>query len=105
MGEIDRAFYFGYICVKFFSSYLGWGHHFVSKTNYHLIIPVADHELNTPLVEDFLHPQTHILHGLIHSNGFGHLLYINGIAAGSKYIGDKELMDLWDRICTNLGTR
>jgi hypothetical protein len=93
------------ICVKFFSSYLGWGHHFVSKTNYHLIIPEADHEWTMPLVDDFLDLQTHLFHGLIHCNGFGHLLSIEGTAGGSKYLDDKELMDLWDRICTNLRTR
>ncbi|KAE8037902.1 hypothetical protein FH972_010455 [Carpinus fangiana] len=82
----------------------GWGHHFVSKTNYHLIIPEADHE-SMPLVDDFPDLQTHRFHGLIHCNGFGHLLSIKGTAGGSKYLDDKELMNLWDRICINLRTR
>jgi hypothetical protein len=64
-----------------FFTYLGWGNHF-----------------------DFVDLQTHLLHGLIHCNGFGHLLYINGIAGGSKHLRGKELMDLWDRICTKLRT-
>lgn len=44
-------------------------------------------------------------HGLIHCNGFGHLLCINGIEGGSKYLCGREIMDLWDRICTFLQTR
>jgi hypothetical protein len=83
-----------------FFTYLGWGNHFVSKRNYHLIIPAAD-EWNKPLADhDFVDRQTHLLHGLIHCNGFGHLLYINGIAGGSKHLRGKELMDLWNQICT-----
>lgn len=83
---------------------LGWSNHFLSKRKYHLIIP-ADDEWNKPLVDDVMDLQTHLLHGLIHCNGFGHLLCINGIEGGSKYLCGREIMDLWDRICTNLQTR
>ncbi|KAF8370108.1 hypothetical protein HHK36_031859 [Tetracentron sinense] len=83
---------------------IGWSHHFVSNRRYHLIIPVED-EWNKPLEEDSFYAHTHILHGLIHCNGFGHLLCINGIEGGSKYLCGREIMDLWDRICTTLGTR
>lgn len=83
---------------------LGWSNHFLSKRKYHLIIP-ADDEWNKPLVDDVMDIQTHLLHGLIHCNGFGHLLCINGIEGGSKYLCGREIMDLWDRICTNLQTR
>ncbi|KAL7192685.1 hypothetical protein ACSBR2_024493 [Camellia fascicularis] len=82
----------------------GWSHHFVSKRKYHLIIPVDD-EWNKPLDDGVFDLQTHLLHGLIHCNGFGHLLCINGIEAGSKYLCGREIMDLWDRICTNLRAR
>ncbi|KAE8021934.1 hypothetical protein FH972_007781 [Carpinus fangiana] len=82
----------------------GWSNHFLSKRKYHLIIP-ADDEWNKPLVDDVMDLQTHLLHGLIHCNGFGHLLCINGIEGGSKYLCGREIMDLWDRICTNLQTR
>ncbi|CAH9138970.1 unnamed protein product [Cuscuta epithymum] len=84
--------------------YAGWGHHLVSKRNYHFIIP-ADDDWNQPLTEGFLDLQTHLLHGMIHCNGFGHLLCINGIEGGSKYICGKDIMDLWDRICSNLQAR
>lgn len=83
---------------------LGWSNHFLCERKYHLIIP-ADDEWNKPFVDDLIDLETHLLHGLIHCNGFGHLLCINGIAGGSKYLCGREIMDLWDRICTNLRTR
>ncbi|KAH7849367.1 hypothetical protein Vadar_016836 [Vaccinium darrowii] len=82
----------------------GWSHHFVSKRKYHMIIPVDD-DWNKPLEEGVLDMQTHLLHGLIHCNGFGHLISINGIEGGSKYLCGRQIMDLWDRICTNLHAR
>ncbi|KAM7277868.1 hypothetical protein ACFE04_005002 [Oxalis oulophora] len=81
----------------------GWANYFVSKRKYHVIIP-ADLDWNKPLEDGFLDVQTHLLHGLIHSNGFGHLICINGIEGGSKYLCGKEIMDLWDRLCTHLQT-
>ncbi|KAL2241114.1 PHD finger protein MALE MEIOCYTE DEATH 1 [Sesamum indicum] len=82
----------------------GWSHHFVSKRKYHFIIPGHD-EWNKPLNEGAFDLQTHLLHGLIHCNGFGHLICINGIEGGSKYICGREIMDLWDRICSTLHAR
>ncbi|KAK6913510.1 Zinc finger, PHD-finger [Dillenia turbinata] len=82
----------------------GWSHHFVSKRKYHLIIPVDD-EWNEPLDDGAFDVQTHLLHGLVHCNGFGHLLCINGIEGGSKNLSGREIMDLWDRICTSLRAR
>jgi len=76
----------------------------VSKRKYHFIIPL-DSEWNKPLSDDVFEVQTHLLYGLIHCNGFGHLLCINGIEGGSKYLSGRETMDLWDRICTNLHAR
>lgn len=83
---------------------LGWSDHFVSKRKYHLVIPM-DTLWNKPLDDGVFDIQTHILHGLIHANGFGHLVCINGIEGGSKYLCGREIMDLWDRICTNLQAR
>lgn len=60
---------------------------------------------NKPMDDAVFDLQTHLLHGLIHCNGFGHLLCINGIEGGSKYLCGREIMDLWDRICTFLQTR
>ncbi|KAE9449764.1 hypothetical protein C3L33_18337, partial [Rhododendron williamsianum] len=83
---------------------VSWSHHFVSIRKYHMIIP-ADDEWNKPLDEGVFDLQTHLLHGLIHCNGFGHLICINGIEGGSKYLCGREVMDLWDRICSNLHAR
>ncbi|GMH19226.1 hypothetical protein Nepgr_021067 [Nepenthes gracilis] len=92
----------GYIgCVWKFCLHMGWSHHFVSKRKYHLIIPV-DADWNKPLTDSAFGLQTHLLHGLIHCNGFGHLLCINGRGGGSNFLCGREIMDLWDRICTNL---
>ncbi|KAF7816318.1 PHD finger protein MALE MEIOCYTE DEATH 1 [Senna tora] len=79
----------------------GWSGHFVSKRRYHFIIPID----NKPLDEGFIDNQSHLLHGLIHCNGYGHLLCINGIEGGSKFLSGREIMDLWDRICINLRAR
>eukprot|EP01018_Ginkgo_biloba_P023000 Gb_40045 [translate_table: standard] len=48
---------------------------------------------------------THLLHGVIHANGFGHLLRVNGREGGSKFLSGCEIMDLWDRICIMLKVR
>ncbi|XP_058109014.1 PHD finger protein MALE MEIOCYTE DEATH 1 [Magnolia sinica] len=83
---------------------VGWRHHFVSKRRYHIMIP-SDSEWDKPLSDRIFSLQNHLLHGLIHCNGFGHLLCINGHEGRSKYIRGREIMDLWDRICTTLRTR
>ncbi|KAF3649724.1 putative PHD finger protein MALE MEIOCYTE DEATH 1-like isoform X2 [Capsicum annuum] len=82
----------------------GWSHHLVSKRKYHLIIP-ADSEWKKHLDDGVFDDQAHILHGLIHSNGYGHLISLNGIEGGSKFLCGREVMDLWDRICTNFRVR
>ncbi|GLJ12291.1 hypothetical protein SUGI_0188160 [Cryptomeria japonica] len=48
---------------------------------------------------------THLLHGVIHGNGFGHLLCINGREKGSKYASGRHIMDFWDRMCSMLRAR
>ncbi|EOA25971.1 hypothetical protein CARUB_v10019360mg [Capsella rubella] len=79
---------------------VGWGHHYVSKRRYHMIIPKSD-EWNNPLTTQSLKLSSHLMHGLIHCNGFGHLLCIN---ADDDLSGD-QVMDFWDRLCTTLRTR
>ncbi|XP_027333697.1 PHD finger protein MALE MEIOCYTE DEATH 1 [Abrus precatorius] len=83
---------------------VGWSGHFVSKRRYHFIIPM-DNGWHKPLGEGVLDNQSHLLHGVIHCNGYGHLLCINGTEGGSKVLSGREIMDLWDRICTNLRAR
>lgn len=64
-----------------------------------------DNGWHKPLNEESLDNQSHLLHGVIHCNGYGHLLCLNGIEGGSKILSGREIMDLWDRICTNLRAR
>ncbi|KAG4964035.1 hypothetical protein JHK82_040703 [Glycine max] len=83
---------------------VGWSGHFVPKRRYHFIIPM-DNGWHKPLDEDSIDNQKHLLHGVIHCNGYGHLLCVNGIEGGSKILSGREIIDLWDRICTNLRAR
>lgn len=53
----------------------------------------------------FLDSQGHLLHGVIHCNGYGHLLRINGREKGSKFSSGRDMMDLWDRMCAMLRAR
>ncbi|VVA39886.1 PREDICTED: PHD [Prunus dulcis] len=82
----------------------GWSNHFVSKRKYHIIIPMDD-EWHKPLEDGICDLPTHLLHGLIHCNGYAHLVCVNGLEGGSKHLCGREIMDLWDRVCTNLRTR
>lgn len=79
----------------------GWSHHYVLKRKYHLIIPASD-EWMKPLRKDSLEVTSsssrHLMHGVIHCNGFGHLLCINSDNVSSFLSGDRA-MDLWDRLC------
>ncbi|KAL0372777.1 UNVERIFIED_CONTAM: PHD finger protein [Sesamum calycinum] len=82
----------------------GWGHHFICKRKYHLIIP-AKENWNEPLDEDFAEIQSHSLYGLIHCNGYGHLIRINGLKNKSRFFAADDSMEFWDRLCTVLRTR
>ncbi|XP_010554390.1 PREDICTED: PHD finger protein At2g01810 [Tarenaya hassleriana] len=82
----------------------GWGHHYVSKRRYHLIVPRKD-EWRKPLTKESLKSTSHLLHGVIHCNGFGHLLCINGDASSSSCLSGDNIMDFWDRLCATLQTR
>ncbi|XP_059306679.1 PHD finger protein At2g01810-like [Lycium ferocissimum] len=82
----------------------GWGHHYVSKRRYHLLIP-ANENWEKPLGSDSFEIGTHVLHGLIHCNGYGHLLSINGVNDDSNLLSGSDFMDLWDRLCTIFKTR
>ena len=47
----------------------------------------------------------HHLHGVLHLNGFGHLLRMNkGDSAFQQHSGT-HLMTIWDGLCSLLGTR
>lgn len=46
----------------------------------------------------------HVMHGVFHSNGFGHLLCINGVEMGSD-LGGCQIMEFWNRLCAGLQAR
>ncbi|CAO2141315.1 unnamed protein product [Urochloa humidicola] len=47
----------------------------------------------------------HLLHGIVHDNGFGHLVRVNGREGGSSTLTGIQLMDFWDRLCRYLRVR
>lgn len=47
----------------------------------------------------------HLLHGIVHENGFGHLVRINGHEGGSTILTGYQLMDFWDSLCRYLRVR
>jgi hypothetical protein len=52
-----------------------------------------------------LHDPSHLLHAVVHSNGYGHLLRVNGRQGGSKHLTGREIMSFWDRLCKFLHVR
>lgn len=113
----------------------GWGNHPVSAYRYHFIIPFGQGEKDVSGVGrgrklclncghviaaslrrcskcgtdvgkgGLLETQSHLLHGVVHSNGFGHLLRINAQERGSIYVAGHELIGFWDRLCYLLRVR
>lgn len=69
----------------------------------------CDCEITLEDVEDWVYSQlesnTHLLHGVIHSNGFGHLLSLNGREGGSTVLSGRDIMNFWDGLCTTLSVR
>ncbi|KAL9166768.1 hypothetical protein ABFS82_05G052300 [Erythranthe guttata] len=86
--------------------YIGWGHHMICNKKYHFLLPSKANSggqySKSNLIE--LQGENHTLHGVFHSNGFGHLLCINGSKTGSNLTG-YQIMEFWDRLCSGLGAR
>ncbi|EEF43744.1 PHD finger protein At1g33420 [Ricinus communis] len=70
---------------------------------------ICNHVTTTDDVEDWVYHQledtTHLLHGVVHANGYGHLLRVNGREGGSRILSGCHIMDFWDRLCKTLGVR
>ncbi|XP_039037028.1 PHD finger protein At1g33420-like [Hibiscus syriacus] len=45
------------------------------------------------------------MHGVVHSNGYGHLLVVNGREGGSEFLSGSQIMNFWDRLCSVLSVR
>uniref|UniRef100_A0A0E0JRR3 Zinc finger PHD-type domain-containing protein n=1 Tax=Oryza punctata TaxID=4537 RepID=A0A0E0JRR3_ORYPU len=48
---------------------------------------------------------THLLHAVVHANGYGHLLRVNGREGGSRCLTGRVIMSFWDRLCKVLHVR
>ncbi|GMN28400.1 hypothetical protein TIFTF001_002035 [Ficus carica] len=83
----------------------GWRNLCVTKKTYHFIISIDEEWNKSSLDEDVFNLKSHLLYGVVHGDGCGHLVCINGIEGGSKYIFGSEIMDFWVRICKNLQVR
>ncbi|GJR20434.1 hypothetical protein Tco_0968961 [Tanacetum coccineum] len=53
---------------------------------------------------NFVELNGHTMHGVFHSNGFGHLLCVNGLETGSDLAGHL-ILDFWSRLCACLQAR
>ncbi|XP_010536249.1 PREDICTED: PHD finger protein MALE STERILITY 1, partial [Tarenaya hassleriana] len=98
--------------------YVGWGKQMVCNKKYHFVIPSKDtmaaflklesgSHASVPEKESLSHLvglQGHVLHGVFHSNGLGHLLSVCSVESGSDLTGH-QIMELWDRLCTGLRAR
>ena len=70
-----------------------WGERPLTMKTYHFMVVSEPPHLSHPVLS---------LHGMIHANGFGHLLHVNGKEVGSQQSGTL-LMDVWDGMCIGLG--
>nr|AXF35970.1 transcription factor male sterility 1 [Tapiscia sinensis] len=97
--------------------YVGWGQHMICNKKYHFVLPSKDTMAACLNCEgscdgadtakgksNLMELQGHIMHGVFHSNGFGHLLCVNGMETGSDLAGHL-VMEFWDRLCTGLRAR
>ncbi|KAM0862899.1 hypothetical protein ACQ4PT_044978 [Festuca glaucescens] len=52
-----------------------------------------------------LDDSSHLLHAVVHANGYGHLLRVNGREGGSRLLTGRDIMSFWDRLCNVLHVR
>ncbi|KAJ1423638.1 Zinc finger, PHD-type [Sesbania bispinosa] len=96
--------------------YIGWGNHFICNKKYHFLLPSKEAlatctscegccdviaTMNNNGKSKLIELQGHLMHGVFHSNGFGHLLCVNGLETGSNLAGN-QIMDFWNRLCNGL---
>lgn len=95
----------------------GWGRHLICSKRFHFVLPKRELSVEA----DGLHyginhspekpskgtatSRGHLLHGVVHLNGFGHLVALHGFEGGSEFVAGEQIMDLWDRICSSLNVR
>ncbi|KAM7487826.1 hypothetical protein LguiB_025310 [Lonicera macranthoides] len=97
--------------------YIGWGDHMICNKKYHFLVPSKETigacdgnwcsgQDNSAMSNKFnlVELKGHVMHGVFHSNGFGHLLCINGVEMGSD-LGGCQIMEFWNRLCAGLQAR
>lgn len=68
-----------------------------------VISETAEHHASIYNADPTIYDSTrHRLHGVIHGNGYGHLLRINGMYGGSRGVTGLQIMALWDVLCDML---
>lgn len=71
-----------------------------------VVSETAEHHASIYNADPSIYDSTkHRLHGVIHANGFGHLLRINGMYGGSQSATGLQILGLWDMLCDALGAR
>ncbi|CAL5088076.1 unnamed protein product [Urochloa decumbens] len=98
--------------------HVGWGRNLICNKRFHFVLPKRElsveadglhyginHGAEKPLSKGTATSRGHLLHGVVHLNGFGHLVALNGFEGGSDFIAGHQIMDLWDRICAALNVR
>ncbi|CAN6217872.1 unnamed protein product [Urochloa humidicola] len=98
--------------------HVGWGRNLICNKRFHFVLPKRElsveadglhyginHGPEKPSSKGTATSRSHLLHGVVHLNGFGHLVALNGFEGGSDFIPGHQIMDLWDRICAALNVR
>ncbi|KAL5201104.1 hypothetical protein ABZP36_035458 [Zizania latifolia] len=99
----------------------GWGRHLICSKRFHFVLPKRESAAEADgLCFAINHgagaekpsskgtaasSRGHLLHGVVHLNGYGHLLGLHGLEGGSDFVSGHQIMDLWDRICSALHVR
>ncbi|KAL4420457.1 hypothetical protein ABPG75_010113 [Micractinium tetrahymenae] len=72
----------------------------------HVALPAPDPDApHHHQASSIFESKMHRLHGTVHSNGYGHLMRLNGREGGSKRASGRQLMQLWDDLCEMLRVR
>ncbi|XP_020083265.1 PHD finger protein PERSISTENT TAPETAL CELL 1 [Ananas comosus] len=100
--------------------FVGWGGNMICNKRFHFVLPKKESTVESEglsieihenglekagLVSKTTSPKRNMMHGLMHSNGFGHIVCINGFEGGSDLVSGHQIVDLWDRICVALRAR
>ncbi|XP_073010909.1 PHD finger protein PERSISTENT TAPETAL CELL 1 [Typha latifolia] len=99
---------------------VGWGCHIISNKRFHFLLPKNESTIESEglcfeihdsssgraaMASKAVSSRRNLMHGVIHSNGLGHLISISGFEGGSYFASGHQILDLWDRICSALRVR